>query len=116
MKTCKAILLSALCAAAFFVEASYSAADDDPCTDSGIVARNATMLDLWYKKHDGACSIWIHEHLFTIKPNETVHIYSDMNCQTLYCPNNPTCKDYKSLDANGDCGVRILPDCNLSDM
>ncbi len=24
--------------------------------------------------------------------------------------------DYKSLDTDGDCRVRILPDCNISDM
>ena len=109
-------LLFAFCAAALFIAASYGVANDDLCSKSGIVVRNATMLDLWYKKNGGACSIWTHEHRLTIKPKDTIAIYSDMDCKTLYCPENPAYKDYKAIDANGDCGVRILPSCNLSDM
>jgi hypothetical protein len=116
MKRSTLILLCALFVAVLFVEASYGVAADDPCSQSGIVIRNATMLNLWYKKNDGVCSIWIHEHRFTIRPEDTMKIYSDMDCKTLYCPKNPTYKDYKSLDANDSCGVRILPNCNLSDM
>jgi len=116
MKRNTVILLFALFAAALSVEPSYGTADDDPCSQSGIVVRNATMLDLWYKKGGGPCSIWTHEHRLIIKPKDMVRIYSDMECKTLYCSKNPTYKDYKSLDANGDCGVRILPDCDLSDM
>jgi len=80
------------------------------------MVRNATMLDLWYKKNDGDCTIWIHEHLFTIKPEDTIKIFSNSNCQTLYCKSNPTYEDFKSIDANGDCRVKILPNCTLSDM
>jgi len=116
MKRSTVILSCALFAAALSVGSSYVVANDDPCSENGIMLRNATMLDLWYKKNDGACSIWIHEHRFTIKPKDTVRIYSDMDCKTLYCPENPSYKDYRSLDANGNCGVRILPKCNLSDM
>ena len=116
MKRNTIILLFALCAAVLFIAVSYGVADDDLCSTNGIVVRNATMLDLWYKKGGGACSIWTHEHRLTVKPRDTIKIYSDMDCKTLYCPENPSYKDYKSLDANGSCGVRILPSCNLSDM
>ena len=116
MKRNTMIVLFALFAATLSVMPSYSTADDDPCSQSGIVVRNATMLDLWYKRNDGACSIWIHEHRVTIGPKDAVTIYSDMDCKTLYCPKNPTYRDYKSIDVNGDCSVRILPNCNLSDM
>lgn len=116
MKRSTVIFLLALFATALSVEPLYVTADDDPCSDNGIVVRNATMLDLWYKKNDGACSIWTHEHRFAIRPKDAIKIYSDMDCKTLYCPENPTYKDYKSLDTNGNCGVRILPSCNLSDM
>lgn len=116
MKRNTVILLFAFFAAAVSVVPSYSTADDDPCSQSGIVVRNATMLDLWYEKNGGPCSIWTHEHRLTIKPKDTIKIYSNMDCKTLYCPENPSYKDYKSLDANGSCGVRILSSCNLSDM
>ncbi|HXX82080.1 MAG TPA: hypothetical protein VEI46_11060 [Thermodesulfovibrionales bacterium] len=116
MKSSALILFVALYAAALSGGASRLVANDDPCGTSGITVRNATMLDLWYKKNDGACSIWIHEHLFTIKPKDAIKIYSDMDCKTPYCPGNPSYKDYKSLDENADCGVKILPGCNLSDM
>jgi hypothetical protein len=114
MKRSKVILLVALFAAALFLEASSVVADDDPCTESGILVSNGTMLDLWYKKDKGECSFWIHEHVFTIKPEETVKVYSDMDCATLYCPKDLTYKDCKSFDAKGNCGVRIFPNCNLS--
>lgn len=39
-----------------------------------------------------------------------------MNCQTMFCANNPTYKDYKSVDAAGYCRVKMLPDCTLADM
>ncbi|HAM50740.1 MAG TPA: hypothetical protein DCP92_08630, partial [Nitrospiraceae bacterium] len=72
MKRSKVILLVALCAAALVLEAFSVVADDEPCTESGIIVSNGTMLDLWYKKNNGACSFWIHEHVFTIKPEDTV--------------------------------------------
>jgi hypothetical protein len=100
----------------FFAVPTVAAQEEDPCTREGIVVRNATMLDLWYKRNGGDCLIWIHEHLFTINSEDSIDIYSNMNCQTLYCANNPNYKDYKSFDADGDCRVKILPDCNVSDM
>jgi hypothetical protein len=90
--------------------------EEDLCREAGIIVRNATMLDLWYKKNGGQCSIWIHEHLFTIKPEDSINIFSDLNCQTAYCTNNPIYKDYKAVDVTGDCRVKILPNCTLSDM
>jgi hypothetical protein len=94
----------------------FAAQEEDQCREDGITVRNATMLDLWYKRNDGECLIWIHEHLFTIKSEDSIDIYSDMNCKTLYCTDNPTYKKYKSADADGNCRVKILPACNISDM
>ena len=88
---------------------------EDQCGEQGITVRNATMLDLWYTKNGGACSIWIHEHLFTIKQREIVKIFSDMSCQTFYCTSNPSYKDYQSVDSNGDCFVNIFPNCSVAD-
>jgi hypothetical protein len=94
----------------------FAAGKGDPCREKGIVVRNATMLNLWYKKNDGQCTIWIHEHLVTIKPEDGMKIFSGMDCTVLYCKNNPAYKEYRSVDTNGNCRVRILPDCRLSDM
>ena len=100
-----------------FISIPLSAATEkDQCEEEGIMVRNATMLDLWYKKNGEECFIWIHEHLFAIKTEDSINIFSDLNCQTLYCADNPNYKDYKSVDANGNCRIKILPDCILSDM
>ena len=99
-----------------FFAVPVAAAQEDPCSGEGIVVRNATMLDLWFKGKSGECFIWVHEHLLTIGPANSIGIYSDMNCETLYCEENPTYKDYQSVDANGNCRVRILPGCHLADM
>jgi hypothetical protein len=94
----------------------FAAAEEYQCREESITVRNATMLDLWYKKNGGACLMWAHEHLFTIKPEDIIDIFSDMNCQTFYCADNPNYKNYKSIDATENCRVKILPNCNFSDM
>ncbi len=88
----------------------------DNCAQKGIVVKNLTMLDLWYKRNGGDCIIWIHDHVVFIKPGDVIEIFSDLTCKTPYCSSNPSYKDYKALDKNGDCAVRILPDCNVTDM
>jgi hypothetical protein len=94
----------------------FPAFAEDLCAEGGILIKNMTMLDLWYRRDDGECAIWIHNHVFVIKPKEKVKIYSDMVCETLYCTDNPSYKDYKAADADGNCRVKILPYCTLSDM
>jgi len=93
-----------------------AATEEDRCSEEGIMVRNATMLDLWYKKNSGECFIWIHEHIFTIKPGDRIDIFSDSDCRTLYCTDKPTYKSYQSIDTAADCRVKILPDCILADM
>jgi len=90
-------------------------ADEDPCREMGIYIGNQTM-DLWYTRNGGACTLFATGHLIIIKPEDTLIIYRDMICKTEYCSNNPTFNDYKFLDANQNCRVRILPECNFSDM
>ena len=96
--------------------APLPAEEEDLCSKTGIIVRNMTMNDLWYKKDGGDCMIWIHEHIFRIKPKDNIEIFSDLACTKKYCHSNLTYGAYKSLDANGDCGIKILPYCNLSDM
>jgi hypothetical protein len=86
------------------------------CSEQGITVRNSTMLDLWYKRSGGSCTIWIHEHMFVIQPGETLALFSDLNCEKPYCSENPDYSVYRSADINGNCGVKILPYCNISDM
>ena len=101
---------------AFFAAPSFAATKKDTCAAEGMIVKNMTMLDLWYERNGGECTIWIHDHILMIKPEDTVDIFSDLTCETLYCEDNPAYEDYKSTDQNGDCGVKILPDCTLSDM
>lgn len=109
------IVMSVICGALLLPQMTVPVMAEDQCGDQGITVRNATMLDLWYKKNAEDCSIWIHEHLFTINPGDSVKIFSDMNCQTLYCTPNPNYKDYQSVDTNGDCFVNIFPNCSIAD-
>jgi len=90
--------------------------EKDPCQESGIVVKNLDVKNLWYKKDDGACFLWKRNHIFTIKPGETVDIFSDLTCETFYCNENPKYQTYKSFDADNNCRVRILPGCAISDM
>jgi hypothetical protein len=54
--------------------------------------------------------------MFTIHPKDTIGVYSDLTCQTLYCKEDVPYYTYKSADADNNCRVRILPECNISDM
>ena len=91
-------------------------AGEDPCREMGIYIGNQTMLNVWYTRNGGPCTICVEAHIFIIKPEDTLIIYRDTTCKTEYCSKNPTYDVYKSLDANQNCRARILPDCTLSDM
>jgi hypothetical protein len=93
-----------------------TSAGEDPCRGTGIYIGNQTMLDVWYTRNGGPCTIWSHGHILIMKPGDILIIYSDMTCKREYCSKNPTYDVYESYDANRNCRVRILPDCTLSDM
>jgi hypothetical protein len=94
----------------------FAAADEESCAEMGMYIRNATTIDVWYTRNGGPCTIWVHEHILILKPEETLIIYRDMTCKTAYCPKNPTYDIYHTLDSNQNCRVRILPNCVLADM
>jgi len=91
-------------------------ANEDTCRETGIHIGNQTMVDLWYTRNGGACTILAHGHLIIIKPKDTLIFYRDMICETEYCPKKPSYDYYKHLDADQNCRVKILPGCNFSDM
>jgi hypothetical protein len=91
------------------------AADGDSCIEQGITVKNLSLDDQWYRVKDGACTKWKRNYSFAIKPEDTIGVFSDMICQTPFCPDF-NYSDYKSSDADGNCRVRILPGCTLSDM
>lgn len=93
-----------------------ASAEEDTCRETGIYIGNQTMLNLWHTRNGGPCTILATGHILIIKPEETLNFYRDMICRTEYCPNNPSYNDYKSLDADKNCRVRILPNCIFSDM
>jgi hypothetical protein len=91
-------------------------ADEDTCRETGIYIGNQDTINLWYTRNGGACTLFANGHLIIIKPEDTLIIYRDLICKTEYCSNNTTYSDYKLVDANQNCRVRILPKCNVSDM
>jgi hypothetical protein len=101
---------------AFFAMPLFAATGKDPCGEEGLIVKNLTLVNLWYKKNSSDCIMWRRDHIIAIKPEDTIEIFSDLVCKTPYCAGPPTYADYKSLDTDGDCRVRILPDCNISDM
>jgi len=109
-------VVSALMIIALTLFPVLASADEDPCREMGIYIGNQTMLDAWYTRDGGPCTLWSHVHILIIKPEDTLIIYREMTCKTEYCTKNPTYDIYKSFDANQNCRVRILPDCTLSDM
>ena len=93
-----------------------ASADEDPCRETGIYILNQTQVHQWFTRNEGPCTHWTHHYLLTIKPEDALLIYRDLECKTEYFSKNPTYHDYKSVDANQDCKVRILLDSTLSDL
>lgn len=94
---------------------SASGAQEDPCKDAGIIVKNLTVRDLWYKADGGPCFYWDENKTFVIRPGEKIGVFSDMVCKTAYCRDNPAYKDYRSADSNHNCAVAIHPGCRISD-
>ena len=93
-----------------------ASASEDPCLKTGIYILNQRQLNSWFTRNGGPCTFWEHHYLLTIKPEDTLIIYTDMDCKTELLSKNRTYDVYKSFDANQDCRVRILIDGTLSDL
>ncbi|MBE0426803.1 MAG: hypothetical protein IBX72_09170 [Nitrospirae bacterium] len=109
------ILFIILIVLSLFAGSSLAVAEEDPCREEGIVVKNLTLTSLWFKRDGGDCYIWQRNKIFVIRPQDNIEIFSDLTCETKYC-NDLTYKDYKSFDEDGNCRVRILTGCTLSDM
>jgi hypothetical protein len=78
-----------LCFLAFlsvvFLFTGKSEAEEDLCLDVGVVVRNITTIDLWYKKNGGDCVKWKQNKIFLIRTDEKLTLFSDLICETKYC-------------------------------
>ena len=90
--------------------------DEDPCRETGIRILNMTQLGSWVRRNEGPCTRWKQHYLMPLKPEDVLIIYADSECKKEYYSNNPTYNDYKSVDANQDCRVKILPDRTVNDL
>jgi hypothetical protein len=115
MKKILFIFLSVVSFFLFYAMSACFAKDEDPCKDQGIIVKNLSFKEIWYKPQGGNCIVLKRHNTFTIKPAEEISLFSDIVCKTPYCPASKY-TDYKSYDVNGDCSVRILPHNTLSDM
>jgi hypothetical protein len=109
-------MLPFLVAMALTLSPLLTLAGEDPCQESGIYIGNQCMLNLWYTRNSGECTLWPNHHLLITKPEDKLLVFRDNICRTEYCTVNPTFQVYKLLDDNQNCRVRILPECTLSDM
>jgi hypothetical protein len=98
-----------------FCTEPFLAMAENVCAEQGILVKNMATVHLWYKRNKGECSIYQKNKIITVKPEESIQVFSDLVCQTSYC-GNISYEDLKSSDGNGDCRVRIVSGCALSDM
>ena len=115
MKKVLFIFLSVLFLFLLYAMSTSFAKDEDPCKDQGIIVKNLSLKEIWYKPQGGSCIVLKRHNTFTIKPAEEISLFSDIVCKTSYCSAR-LYTDYKSYDVNGNCGVKILPYNTLSDM
>ena len=96
-------------------KAALSTEEEDNCRNKAMYVSNQVAVNLWFKRDGGACSLLKKHKIFKVFPGEDFHIYSDSNCKTEYCTSLRH-EDFKSFDRDGDCRVRILIGCVVSDM
>ncbi len=63
----------------FFLAHLNAFAEEPVCSQDGILVRNLTLDDLWYKKDQELCTILKRNKNFIIKPENIIYIFSDMN-------------------------------------
>lgn len=90
------------------------AADEDPCAGQGVTVRNLSLDDLWYMREGSGCVMLKRNYSFVLQPETSIGVFSDMLCTEQFCP-LLRYGDYKSYDADGNCRVKILSGCALSD-
>ena len=78
-------LLLAVFSISLLIVPVSSLSEEDSCKETGIVVKNLTLKKLWYKKDDGSCFLWRRDYMFTIYPEDSIGVYSDLTCETLYC-------------------------------
>jgi hypothetical protein len=94
-----------------------ASAQEDRCASTGIYIGNFTNLDIWYKLNDGPCHGWVHNSIrLNLKPGDALSLYSDLSCQTRYCPENLTYQSCLAFDTDRDCTVLVMPDCKIGDL
>jgi len=98
-----------------FCTEPFLAMAENVCAEQGILVKNMSTVHLWYKRNKGDCFIYQKDKIIAVKQGESIEVFSDLICQTSYC-GNISYEDLKSSDGNGDCRVRIVSGCALSDM
>ncbi|MEW6585784.1 MAG: hypothetical protein AB1442_09280 [Nitrospirota bacterium] len=108
-------ILPILLLSIFLTVSLCAAADGEPCAGKGLTIKNLSIVDVWYKSSNGECIKLKRNYSFVVGPEDKVGVFSDMICKTLYCSSQEY-SDYISFDENGDCRIRFLPGCVLSDI
>ncbi len=110
-------LVAVLTLSALALTPPQVSAQEDPCKSTGMFVNNSTDLDIWYRLNEGACHGWVHDSIrLNIKPGDGLHLYRDLTCQTSYCPETLTYQRLAARDANRDCTVLVMPDCDVGDL
>jgi len=93
-----------------------ASAEKNNCENKEISVSNQVAANLWYKQDGSTCSPLKKYRIVAVEPGEYFQVFSDMTCETNYCKDAISYKDIRTYDSNGDCRVRILSGCIISDM
>ncbi len=102
--------------ASVFTTTAPAFAEENNCKNKEMYISNQVAVNLWYKRDGSNCSLLKKHKIFTVEPGDRIEIFSDMTCETNYCDDTMTYESLRSYDSDGDCRVRILTGCLLSDM
>lgn len=110
------LLCTILVTLLFSVVAVVAETGGDTCEGKGIVMKNLTLVDLRYKKNNGDCTILKRNYMVDILQGDTIELFTDLTCQTPYCRGPITYSEFKAVDSDRNCRVRLLLGCSLNDM
>jgi hypothetical protein len=99
-----------------FTSSSFGELKEDLCKEPGISTKNMTFVNLWYKRNGGDCTIRPRNRSMVTKPGDIVDVFSDLTCKNKSCSDAYIYEDLRPFDKDGNCRLRMLNTCKLSDM
>lgn len=79
----------------------------DSCYVGGISLRNQSGATRYYRRNGGGCTNWNNNSNISVAVADSIEVFSNNTCTTIYCTPTAGYCDQKSQDSDADCQTRM---------